>query len=154
MYRSMWMGMLNFGLVSMPVKLYSAVSSKTVHFNHLHADDHARVYTKRFCMADEEEVAYDELVRGYEIAPERYVVVEDDELAAIAPEFTRTIEIEDFVDLEEIDRVYLDQSYHMVPSRRREVLSTIAQRDAGRRQGGDRARCPALPRAAGRDSPA
>jgi DNA end-binding protein Ku len=116
MYRSMWMGMLNFGLVSMPVKLYSAVSSKTVHFNHLHADDHARVYTKRFCMADEQEVAYDELVRGYEIAPERYVVVEDDELAAIAPEFTRTIEIEDFVELQEIDRIYLDQSYHMVPN--------------------------------------
>ena len=108
--------MLNFGLVSMPVKLYSAVSSKTVHFNHLHADDHARVYTKRFCMADEQEVAYDELVRGYEIAPERYVVVEDDELAAIAPEFTRTIEIEDFVELEEIDRIYLDQSYHVVPA--------------------------------------
>jgi len=109
--------MLNFGLVSMPVKLYSAVSSKTVHFNHLHTADHARVYTKRFCLADDEEVAYDEVVRGFEIAPERYVVMEDDELAAIAPEFTHTIEIEDFVELEEIDRIYLDQSYHVVPDR-------------------------------------
>jgi len=109
--------MLNFGLVSMPVKLYSAVSSKTVHFNHLHASDHSRVYTKRFCPVDDEEVAFDELVRGYEIAPERYVVIEDEELAALAPEFTRTIEIEDFVELEEIDRIYLDQPYHVVPNR-------------------------------------
>jgi DNA end-binding protein Ku len=109
--------MLNFGLVSMPVKLYSAVSSKTVHFNHLHANDHTRVYTKRFCLLDNEEVAFDELVRGYQIAPERYVVIEDEELAAVAPEFTRTIEIEDFVELEEIDRIYLDQPYHMVPNR-------------------------------------
>jgi DNA end-binding protein Ku len=113
----MWMGMLNFGLVSMPVKLYSAVSSKTVHFNHLHASDHTRVYTKRFCLLDDEEVAFDELVRGYQIAPERYVVIEDEELAALAPEFTRTIEIEDFVELEEIDRIYLDQPYHVVPNR-------------------------------------
>ena len=149
----MWMGMLNFGLVSMPVKLYSAVSSKTVHFNHLHGTDHARVYTKRFCTADEEEVAYDELVRGYELAPERYVVVEDDELAAIAPEFTRTIEIEDFVELEEIDRIYFDQSYHMVPNNGgAKSYHLLLQRDAGDGQGGDRARRPALPRAAGRDS--
>jgi DNA end-binding protein Ku len=117
MYRSMWRGTLNFGLVSMPVKLYSAVSSRTVRFNHLHTSDHARVYTKRFCLADDEEVGYDEVVRGYEIAPERYIVVEDDELAAIAPELTRTIEIEDFVELEEIDLIYLDQSYHVVPDR-------------------------------------
>jgi DNA end-binding protein Ku len=112
----MWKGMLNFGLVSMPVKLYSAVTSKSVHFNQLHGSDHARVYTKRFCVADDEEVAYDELVRGFEIAPERYVVVEDNELDALAPEFTRTIEIEDFVELEEIDRIYLDQPYHVVPA--------------------------------------
>ena len=113
----MWMGTLNFGLVSMPVKLYSAVTSKSVHFKHLHCTDHARVHTKRFCLLDDEEVAYEELVRGYEIAPDRYVVVEDEELAMLAPEFTRTIEIEDFVELEEIDRIYLDQPYHMVPNR-------------------------------------
>jgi DNA end-binding protein Ku len=113
----MWKGMLNFGLVSMPVKLYTAVTSKSVHFTQLHGADHARVYTKRFCVADDEEVAYDELVRGFELAPERYVVVEDSELEALAPEFTRTIEIEDFVELQEIDRIYLDQPYHVVPGR-------------------------------------
>jgi DNA end-binding protein Ku len=135
MPRSMWMGMLNFGLVSMPVKLYSAVSSKTVHFNHLHASDHARIYTKRFCPVDEEEVSFDELVRGYELAPERYVVIEDDELASIAPEFTRTIEIEDFVELEEIDRIYLDQSYYMVPNKggaKSYLLLLHAMRETGK----------------------
>jgi DNA end-binding protein Ku len=113
----MWMGTLNFGLVSMPVKLYTATSSKSVHFHQLHASDNVRVQTKRFCPVDEEEVSFDEIVRGYEIAPERYVVVEDEELAALAPEITRTIEIEDFVDLEEIDRIYFDQPYYVVPNR-------------------------------------
>jgi DNA end-binding protein Ku len=113
----MWMGTLNFGLVSMPVKLYAATSSRTVHFCQLHAADKVRVQTKRFCPADEEEVSFDEVVRGYEIAPERYVVIEDEELAALAPEFTRTIEIEDFVELEEIDPIYLDQPYHVVPNK-------------------------------------
>jgi DNA end-binding protein Ku len=113
----MWMGTLNFGLVSMPVKLYTATSSRTVHFCQLHAGDNVRVQTKRFCPVDEEEVSFDEIVRGYEIAPERYVVIEDEELAALAPEVTRTIEIEDFVDLEEIDRIYLDRPYYVVPNR-------------------------------------
>jgi DNA end-binding protein Ku len=117
MPRSMWMGTLNFGLVSMPVKLYAATTSKTVHFCQLHAGDNVRVQTKRFCPVDEAEVPFDEIVRGYEIAPERYVVIEDEELAAIAPEVSRTIEIEDFVDLEEIDRIYFDQPYYVVPNR-------------------------------------
>ena len=73
----MWMGTLNFGLVSMPVKLYAATTSKTVHFCQLHAGDNVRVQTKRYCPADEAEVSFDEVVRGYEIAPERYVVIEE-----------------------------------------------------------------------------
>jgi DNA end-binding protein Ku len=113
----MWQGTLNFGLVSMPVKLYSAVSSKSVHFHQLHARDHARIQLKRFCSAEEEEVSYEEIVRGYEIAPERYVVVEDAELEALAPELTRTIDIEDFVELQEIDHIYLDQPYYVVPNK-------------------------------------
>ncbi len=113
----MWMGTLNFGLVSMPVKLYSAVSSKTVHFHQLHAADHARVRTRRVCPVEETEVSFDEIVKGFEIAPERYVVIEDEELASLAPEATRTIEIEDFVELEDIDRIYLDQPYFIVPNK-------------------------------------
>jgi DNA end-binding protein Ku len=113
----MWMGTLNFGLVSMPVKLYSAVSSKSVHFNQLHGADNARIQQRRVCAADGEEVPFEEIVKGYEIAPERYVVIEDAELQALAPEATRTIEIEDFVEIEEIDRIYFDQPYYIVPNR-------------------------------------
>jgi DNA end-binding protein Ku len=113
----MWMGTLNFGLVSMPVKLYSAVSNKSVHFNQLHGADNARIQQKRVCSADGEEVPFEEIVKGYELAPERYVVIEDAELAALAPEATRTIEIEDFVEIDEIDRIYFDQPYYIVPNR-------------------------------------
>lgn len=113
----MWMGTLNFGLVSMPVKLYSAVTSKSVHFHQLHGVDNARVQQRRVCSADGQEVPYEEIVKGYELAPERYVVIEDSQLAALAPEATRTIEIEDFVQLQEIDPIYFDQSYYIVPNR-------------------------------------
>jgi DNA end-binding protein Ku len=131
----MWMGTLNFGLVSMPVKLYSAVSNKSVHFNQLHGADNARIQQKRVCSADGEEVPFEEIVKGYELAPERYVVVEDAELAALAPEATRTIEIEDFVEIDEIDRIYFDQPYYIVPNRggaRSYKLLLQAMRDTGK----------------------
>jgi DNA end-binding protein Ku len=131
----MWMGTLNFGLVSMPVKLYSAVSSKSVHFNQLHVADHARIQQKRVCSADGEEVPFEEIVKGYELAPERYVVIEDAELAALAPEATRTIEIEDFVEIDEIDRIYFDQPYYVVPNRggaRSYKLLLEAMRETGK----------------------
>jgi DNA end-binding protein Ku len=131
----MWMGTLNFGLVSMPVKLYSAVTNKSVHFNQLHGADHARIQQKRVCSADGEEVPFEEIVKGYELAPERYVVIEDAELAALAPEATRTIEIEDFVEIEEIDRIYFDQPYYIVPNRggaRSYRLLLAAMRDTGK----------------------
>lgn len=135
MARSMWMGTLNFGLVSMPVKLYSAVSNKSVHFNQLHGADHARIQQKRVCSADGEEVPFEEIVKGYELAPERYVVIEDAELAALAPEATRTIEIQDFVEIDEIDRIYFDQPYYVVPNRggaRSYKLLLDAMRDTGK----------------------
>lgn len=113
----MWQGTLNFGLVSMPVKLYSAVTSKSVHFHQLHNADHARIQQKRVCSADGHEVPYEDIVKGYELAPERYVVIEDEELAAIAPEATQTIAIEDFAELAEIDRIYFDQPYYVVPGK-------------------------------------
>ena len=135
MPRSMWMGTLNFGFVSMPVKLYSAVTNKSVHFNQLHGADNARIQQKRVCSADGEEVPFEEIVKGYELAPERYVVIEDAELAALAPEATRTIEIEDFVEIEEIDRIYFDQPYYIVPNRggaRSYKLLLQAMRDTGK----------------------
>jgi DNA end-binding protein Ku len=113
----MWKGTLNFGLVSVPVKLYSAANHKGINFHQLHAHDHARIVNRRFCSVEDEEVDYSEIVKGYEIAPGRYVVVEPEEFAALEPAFTRTIDIEDFVQLEEIDAVYFDRPYFLVPAK-------------------------------------
>ena len=109
------MGTLSFGLVSMPVKLYPAVTRRTVRFHQIHALDHGRLHQKYVCELDGEEVPPTEIVKGYEIAPDRYVPVEAGELAALDPLFTRTIEVEDFVELEEIDPIYFDHPYHVVP---------------------------------------
>ncbi len=117
MARSMWKGTLTFGLVSVPVKLYTAVSERSVRFHQLHATDHARIVQKRFCAAEEEEVPFGEVVKGYEIAPGRHVVIEAEEFASLEPAFTRTIEIEDFVQMEEIDSILFDRPYYLVPNR-------------------------------------
>jgi DNA end-binding protein Ku len=111
----MWMGTLSFGLVSVPVKLYSAVTRKTVHFHQIHSLDSGRIHQKHVCSLDGEEIPLEEIVKGYEIAPDRYVPVEARELAALEPLFTRTIQVEDFVELDEIDPIYFDHPYHLVP---------------------------------------
>src|SRR5205085_2611147 len=109
MPRSIWTGAISFGLVNVPVKLYSAVSKKTVRFHQLHEADGVRIQQKRVCPADGEEVAWDDIVKGYEISPDRYVVVTSDELEALDPKKTRTIDIEEFADLEDIDPHYHDE---------------------------------------------
>jgi DNA end-binding protein Ku len=111
----MWMGTLSFGLVSVPVKLYSAVTRRTVHFHQIHTLDSARIHQKHICSLDGEEIPLGEIVKGYEIAPDRYIPVEPSELQALEPLFTRTIQIEDFVELDEIDPIYFDRPYHLVP---------------------------------------
>lgn len=113
----MWKGTLSFGLVSVPVKLYTAVTGRTVHFHQLHSADGGRIRQRRVCSIDGEEVPLQEIVKGYELAPERYVVIDDAELAALAPKATQTIEIDDFVELDEIDPIYFDQTYYIVPDR-------------------------------------
>ncbi|MEA2451106.1 MAG: end-binding protein Ku [Thermoleophilaceae bacterium] len=115
MPRSIWTGAISFGLVNVPVKLYSAVSKKTVRFHQLHEKDGVRIQQKRVCPADGEEVPYDSIVKGYEITPDQYVIVEPGELEAIEPRKTKTIDIEDFVDLEEIDPLYYDHPYYLMP---------------------------------------
>src|SRR3954453_8798894 len=115
MPRSIWTGAISFGLVNVPVKLYSAVSKKTVRFHQLHDTDGVRIQQKRFCPADGEEVAYEHIVKGYEITPDQYVIVEPGELEAIEPRKTKTIDIEDFVDLEEIDPLFYDHPYYLMP---------------------------------------
>jgi DNA end-binding protein Ku len=113
----MWMGILSFGLVSVPVKLYSAVTRKTVHFHQIHALDNGRIHQRHVCSHDGEEIPLTEIVKGYEIAPDRYIPVEAQELRALEPLFTRTIQVEDFVALDEIDPIYFDHPYHVVPGR-------------------------------------
>jgi DNA end-binding protein Ku len=115
MARSIWRGAISFGLVNVPVKLYSAVSKKTVRFNQLHDEDGQRIQMKRVCSADGEEVPYEHIVKGYEISPDRYVVISPEELDALDPAKTRTIDIEDFVDLDEIDPLFYEHPYYLVP---------------------------------------
>ncbi len=116
MPRAIWSGAISFGLVNVPIKLYSATSPKTVRFHQLHASDGVRIQQKRVCPADGEEVAYEDLVKGFEIAPDRYVVVRQDELDALDPRRTKTIDLEAFVELSEIDPVYFDNAYHVAPA--------------------------------------
>ena len=117
MPRSIWSGAISFGLVNVPVKLYSAVSRKTVRFNQLNKETGNRIQQKRVDPETGEEVSYDQIVKGYELTKDRYVVVTPEELDALDPERTRTIDIEDFVDLEEIDPVYYDHPYYLVPDK-------------------------------------
>ena len=116
MPRAIWSGAISFGLVNVPVKLYSATSPKTVRFHQLSRETGSRIRQKRVDPATGDEVAYENIVKGYEISPETYVVVSSEELDTLAPEKTKTIDIEDFVDLVEIDPIYYDHSYYLAPA--------------------------------------
>ena len=115
MPRAMWSGSISFGLVNIPVKLFIAVREKNIAFHMLHDQDHARLQRKMVCSADGKEVHPEHIVRGYEVAPDQYVIVKDRELEALAPKASRTIEIKDFVDLNEIDPLFYDRPYYLAP---------------------------------------
>ena len=115
MPRSIWSGAISFGLVTVPVKLYSAVDRKTVRFHQLSGTSGHRIQQRRVDPQSGEEVPYDDIVKGYEIAPDRYVVIQPDELDALAPKKTKTIEIEDFVELDQIDPIFYDHPYYLAP---------------------------------------
>jgi DNA end-binding protein Ku len=115
MARSIWTGTISFGMVTIPVKLYSALNRKTVRFHQLSRKTGVRVAQKRVDSSTGEEVPYESIVKGYEIAPERYVVIEPGELEALEPKKTKTIEIEDFVELSEIDPILYDHPYYLAP---------------------------------------
>src|SRR5256886_5890502 len=115
MPRAIWTGTISFGLVTAPVKLYSAIDRKTVRFHQLSGKTGARVAQKRVDPKNDEEVPYESIVKGYELAPDRYVVVKPEELDALQPEKTRTIETEDFVELSDIDPVFYDHPYYLAP---------------------------------------
>jgi DNA end-binding protein Ku len=115
MPRAIWSGAISFGLVNIPVKLYSAVQRKTVRFHQLDQEDKQRIQQKRVNPRTGEEVPYENLVKGYEIGPDRYVVITPEELESIQPEKTRMIDIVSFVDLDQIDPIFYDHPYYLVP---------------------------------------
>ena len=120
MPRPIWSGSISFGLVNVPVKLFSASTSQDVRFHQLRKGDGSRIRQKRVSATDGEEVPYDEIVKGYEVGPDQYVVVDPEELAALDPKATQTIDIEEFVDLDQIDPVYYEHPYYLVPDKRAE----------------------------------
>jgi DNA end-binding protein Ku len=115
MPRAIWSGSISFGLVNIPVKLFSAVSRKNVNFNQIDRKSGARIKMKRVSTADERDVPYEDIVKGYELPSGEYVTVGEDELAALDPEAVRTIDIDEFVDLAEIDPLFYDSGYYLVP---------------------------------------
>src|ERR1700687_1912594 len=117
MPRPIWSGSISFGLVNVPVKLFSATSPKEVRFHMLHDKDGGRIQQKRVCSIDGSEVPWENIIKGFEISRARFVSVTKDELAALNPRATKTIEIEDFVDLSQIDPIYYQSTYSLVPDR-------------------------------------
>jgi DNA end-binding protein Ku len=117
MPRSIWSGAISFGLVNVPVKLYSAVSRKTVRFNQLNEKTGNRIQQKRVDPDTGDEVPFEQIVKGFELTKDRYVIITPDELDALDPERSRTIQIEDFVDQEDIDPIYYDHPYYLVPDK-------------------------------------
>jgi DNA end-binding protein Ku len=116
MPRSIWTGAISFGLVTVPVKLYSAVQRKSVRFHQLSGKSGVRIQQKRVDPTTGDEVPYEEIVKGYEIAPDQYVLIEPGELEALDPKKTKTIEISDFVGLDEIDPIFYDHPYYLAPA--------------------------------------
>jgi DNA end-binding protein Ku len=115
MARSIWTGAISFGLVTVPVKLYSAVNRKTVRFHQLSGKTGVRISQRRVDPSTNDEVAYEDIVKGFEITPDRYVVIEPGELESLEPKKTKTIEIEDFVELSDIDPIFYDHPYYLAP---------------------------------------
>jgi DNA end-binding protein Ku len=115
MPRAIWTGAISFGLVTVPVKVYSAVNRKSVRFHQLSRKTGVRVSQKRVDSQSGEEVPYEEIVKGYEIAPDRYVIIEPSELDTLEPTKTKTIDLEDFVELSQIDPIFYEHPYYLVP---------------------------------------
>ncbi len=115
MARAIWNGSLSFGLVSVPVELFSATEDKTIHFNQFEAGTSDRIRNRRVNERSGEEVAFEDIVKGYDLGGGEYVIVSPDELEALEPGRTRNIEITDFVDLDTVDPVYYQKSYYLSP---------------------------------------
>jgi DNA end-binding protein Ku len=117
MPRAIWSGSISFGLVNIPVKLFNAISRKSVSFNQIDSRSGSRIKLRKVSAQDETEVPPDAIVKGYELSSGDYVLIDDDELAALDPEAARTIDIEEFVDLADIDPIFYDSAYFLAPDK-------------------------------------
>lgn len=115
MARSLWSGSITFGLVNVPVKMVTAVAPNDVHFHQLRASDGSRIQYKKVSSTDQKEVELTQIVKGYEVSPNQFVKIKPEELEALDPKKSHSIEIEQFVDLDEIDPLYFEHSYFLVP---------------------------------------
>jgi len=113
----MWSGSISFALINIPVKMFTAVSPKDVHFHQVHDEDGVRIQQKRICPADNKEVPYEHIVKGYEISPNRYVIIKPEELEALNPKASHTIEIQSFTKLDQIDPLFFENSYYLAPDK-------------------------------------
>ncbi|MGE5322668.1 MAG: Ku protein [Actinomycetota bacterium] len=115
MASTVWKGHLTFGLLSLPVKLYSAARGETVSFNQLHKDDHSRVKQVLYCQLEDKPIQRSDIVKGYEYEKDKYVVIDEEEVKKVAPKTAKTMEVLEFVKASEVDPVYLDASYYLAP---------------------------------------
>jgi DNA end-binding protein Ku len=113
MPRSIWNGTITFGMVNVPVKLYSATESKSIHFHEVHVRDGARIEHRRVCSKEDKEVPFKEVVKGYEVSPGRYVVLENDEVKAAAGDRGKVVHIEEFVEAADVDPVFFEKTYYV-----------------------------------------
>jgi DNA end-binding protein Ku len=135
MARAIWSGTISFGLLNVPVKLYSAVARRGISLREIRESDGARIKHRRVAEGTDEEVPYGEIVKAFEITPDRYVPIGKDEIAALAPEKTRAIEVQDFVDLDQIDPIYFDSPYYLGPAEGAEKAYSLlarAMRESGK----------------------
>ncbi len=113
MPRSLWNGTISLGVINVPVKLYTAVESKTVHFREVHREDGGKIEHRRFCSAEDKEVPYDEVAKGYEVSRGKYVILDKDEIAAAAGDRAHVVEIEAFVETDAVDPIFYEKTYYL-----------------------------------------
>lgn len=135
MARAIWTGTISFGLLNVPVRLYSAVARRDIALRQIRESDGARIRNRRVADGTDEEVPYAEIVKAFEVTPDRYVPLTKDELEALAPEKTRAIEVQDFVDLDQIDPIYFESPYYLGPAEGAEKAYSLlakAMRESGK----------------------
>ncbi|HWC07815.1 MAG TPA: Ku protein [Solirubrobacterales bacterium] len=116
MARAIWSGTISFGLLNVPVRMYSAVARRNIALREIRESDSARIKHRRVAEGTDEEVPYENIVKAYELSPGQYVPLSKDEMSALAPEKTRAIDVQDFVDIEEIDPMYFNSPYYLGPA--------------------------------------